>query len=102
MARTLCAGQDAGEVLDAPRWFLSRDDSTGFNLWDLDEPPIVCLEHDAPRAWADGLQRRGYQVSRSAPEDQRFGHAQMIRVGADDLLCGAAGPRSGDGAFIAQ
>jgi gamma-glutamyltranspeptidase / glutathione hydrolase len=102
LARTLEAGQDAGEAIQAPRWCLSRDDLTGFRVWETDEPPIVRLEHDAPSAWAEGLQRRGYQVARSAPGDQSFGHAQMIRVGLDDMLCGAADPRSGDGAFVGR
>jgi gamma-glutamyltranspeptidase/glutathione hydrolase len=102
LARTLEAGQNAGEAIQAPRWCLSRDDLTGFRVWETDEPPIVRLEHDAPSAWAEGLQRRGYQVARSAPGDQSFGHAQMIRVGLDDMLCGAADPRSGDGAFVGR
>lgn len=102
LARTLCAGQDPGVAIQAPRWFLTRDRATGFDVWGLDEPPIVRLEHDAPQSWAQGLQRRGYEVAHSAPGDQDFGHAQMIRVAADDMLCGAADPRSGDGAFVGR
>ena len=102
LARTLQSGQDAGQAIQAPRWCLSRDDLTGFRVWETDEPPIVRLEHDAPPAWVEGLQRRGYQVARSAPGDQGFGHAQMIRVGPDSMLCGAADPRPGDGAFVGR
>jgi gamma-glutamyltranspeptidase / glutathione hydrolase len=100
LARTLAFGQDLGDALTSPRWYLSREDPTGFNVWELDDPPIVRLEHHAPPSWATGLQSRGYQVTHSEPGDQNFGHAQMIRVGLDDMLCGAADPRSGDGAFI--
>jgi len=101
LARTLLAGQDPGMALTAPRWFLSREHPpTGFHVWELDEPPIVRIEHHAPASWADGLRRRGYEVARSAPGDQNFGHAQIIRVVGDGLLCGAADPRSRDGAFV--
>jgi gamma-glutamyltranspeptidase / glutathione hydrolase len=102
LARTLGAEQGPGEAISAPRWFLSRDHPTGFHVWELDDPPIVRVEHDAPTAWLQGLRQRGYQVTKSDPGDQNFGHAQIIRVGADDILCGAADPRSGDGAFVGR
>ncbi len=102
LARTLAAGQDPGTALQAPRWFLSREPATGFNVWDLDEPPIVRLEHHAPPAWGEGLRQRGYEVAHSARGDQNFGHAQMIRVVEDGMLCGAADPRSGDGAIVGR
>lgn len=102
LARTLVTGQDPGDALRAPRWYLTRDLGTGFDVWDSDGPPLVRLEHHAPVAWAEGLQRRGYQVTRSPPGDQNFGHAQMIKIGADDMLCGAADPRSGDGSIVGR
>jgi gamma-glutamyltranspeptidase / glutathione hydrolase len=100
LARTLIAGEDVGTAVRAPRWSLTREASTGFDVWETDEPPIVALEHDAPAAWQDGLRRRGYRVWRSESADEGFGHAQMIRVTGDDMLCGAADPRTGDGACV--
>jgi gamma-glutamyltranspeptidase / glutathione hydrolase len=102
LARTLVTGQDPGDALRAPRWYLSRDHPTGFHVWDGDEPPTVRLEHGAPETWAEGLERRGYEVSHCPPGDQNFGHAQMIMVTPDDTLCGAADPRSGDGAIVGR
>ena len=100
LARTLIAGEDAGTAVTAPRWSLTREASSGFDVWETADPPIVALEHDAPGAWQDGLSRRGYRVWRSASADDGFGHAQMIRVTADGMLCGAADPRTRDGACI--
>ena len=51
LARMLVAGEDAGAVLSAPRWELTREASTGFDVWESAEPPIVAIEHDAPAAW---------------------------------------------------
>jgi gamma-glutamyltranspeptidase/glutathione hydrolase len=100
LARALSAGQDAGTAVRAPRWCLTREQSTGFDVWDVPEPPIVALEHDAPESWTAGLRARGYEVIRNGPADEGFGHAQMIQVTTDDVLCGAADPRSGDGACV--
>ncbi len=104
LARTFVTGQLPGDALGAARWYLRRDEPTGFGLWSSadTEPPIVALEHDAPGSWEDGLQARGYRVERALPGDQSFGHAQMISVTVDDLLCGAADPRSEDGACIGR
>jgi gamma-glutamyltranspeptidase/glutathione hydrolase len=100
LARTLIAGQDAGTAVGAPRWVLTREESTGFDVWETADPPIVAIEQDAPPTWEAGLGRRGYRVWRSEPAGGGFGHAQMIRVTADDMLCGAADPRTGDGACV--
>jgi gamma-glutamyltranspeptidase/glutathione hydrolase len=104
LARSLLSGELPGLALNAPRWLLSRDEPTGFGVWnrDTDEPPIVRIEHDAPAAWETGLGRRGYPVARGAPGDQDFGHAQMICVTDENMLCGAADPRSRDGACIGR
>jgi gamma-glutamyltranspeptidase/glutathione hydrolase len=99
LARMLIAGEDAGTVIGAPRWSLTREASTGFDVWESPDPPVVAIEHDAPSAWQDGLARRGYRVWRSDPADG-FGHAQMIRVTADDMLSSAADPRALDGACV--
>lgn len=102
LARRLVAGQDPGEVVRAPRWMLTREPTNGFDTWDVEGPPIVRLEFDAPRAWADALSARGYDVRRAARGDQLFGHAQMIAVSPDGVLAGAADPRSGDGACVGR
>ncbi|MGZ4245543.1 MAG: gamma-glutamyltransferase family protein [Solirubrobacteraceae bacterium] len=100
LARAFVTGQEPGPALRAPRWSLSREPSSGFDVWETDEPPLVRLERDAPAAWQDGLRRRGYEVLRNGPGDVGFGHAQMIRVTGDDMVCGAADPRPRDGACV--
>ncbi|HLH64437.1 MAG TPA: gamma-glutamyltransferase [Solirubrobacteraceae bacterium] len=102
LARKLVSGQRPGAALRAPRWVLSRDEPTGFGLWEQDGPPSVRIEHDAPAAWAAGLAGRGYEVVRAPRGEHAFGHAQMICVAADGMLCGAADPRSGDGACVGR
>ena len=72
-----------------------REPTNAFDVWQLDSPPLVRLEHDAPVAWSRGLHERGYQVVESPPGDQAFGHAQVIRVTDEGLLSGAADPALG-------
>jgi gamma-glutamyltranspeptidase len=81
---------------------LSREPTNAFDVWQLDSPPLVRLEHGAPVAWSRGLHERGYQVVETPPGDQAFGHAQVIRVTDEGLLSGAADPRAGDGAFAGR
>ena len=100
LVRMFSLGKSPGEALAAPRWILSRTDTTGFDVWRRDGPPLVRVEHGAPGAWASGLRARGYPVKEAAPGDQAFGHAQVIRVAEDDLLAGSADPRAGNGAFV--
>jgi gamma-glutamyltranspeptidase / glutathione hydrolase len=100
LARALIAGEEAGTAVGAPRWSLTREASSGFDTWESSAPPVVAIEGDAPAAWQDGLSRRGYRVWRTEPLDSSFGHAQMIRVTADDMLSGAADPRTHDGACV--
>ena len=99
LARMLAHGEKPGQAIAAPRWVLSREPTTSFDTWQLDDPPLVRVEHNAPPAWAQGLRERGYEVIESLPGDQNFGHAQAISVTSDGMLTGAADPRSGDGAF---
>ena len=102
LVRMLALGQDPGEAIAAPRWVLSREPTTDFDIWRLGDPPLVRLEHGAPVGWPAGLRDRGYQVIESPPGDQTFGHAQAIRVTDDGMLTGAADPRAGDGAFAGR
>ncbi|HEX4035427.1 MAG TPA: gamma-glutamyltransferase [Solirubrobacteraceae bacterium] len=102
LARVLVHGEDPKDAIGAPRWVLSRDDPTGFHVWEHDGLPIVRLEDGAPAAWARGLERRGYETAQAERGEQVFGHAQLIRVTADGLCAGAADPRSGYGAFVGR
>ncbi|MDR0345967.1 MAG: gamma-glutamyltransferase [Nocardiopsaceae bacterium] len=102
LVRMLAREEKPGDAIAAPRWILSREPTTAFDIWRLDDPPLVRIEHGAPPSWAPGLQARGYEVIQSPPGDQNFGHAQAIRVTADGMLTGAADPRAGDGAFAGQ
>ena len=102
IVRLLALREAAGDAVAAPRWVLSREPTNSFDVWHLDSPPLVRLEHDAPTAWSRGLRERGYQVMESPPGDQAFGHAQVIRITDDGLLSGAADPRARDGAFAGR
>ncbi|HLJ99081.1 MAG TPA: gamma-glutamyltransferase, partial [Streptosporangiaceae bacterium] len=99
LVRMLVHGQDSGDAIAAPRWVLSREPTNFFDTWRPAGPPLVRLEHDAPRSWSSGLRSHGFEVAISPPGDQSFGHAQAISVGRGGMLTGAADPRSGDGAF---
>lgn len=100
LARLFAAHQDPGDAVAAPRWALSREPTNGFDVWNSDDPLVVRLESDAPPGWSRALRQRGYEVVEEQPGDLNFGHAQVIQVTDDDLLAGAADPRSGDGAFV--
>jgi gamma-glutamyltranspeptidase/glutathione hydrolase len=97
LARTLMCGQDPQTAIDAPRWMLTREPTTGFDTWDDPDPPIVALEPGAPPAWAPGLRDRGHRVRVAA--ERSFGHAQMIAV-TNGGLVGAADPRTRNGGFV--
>lgn len=100
LVRMLVLEEQPGEAIGAPRWVLSREPTTDFDIWRLDDPPLVRLEHGTPSAWADGLSQRGYEIVQSPPGDQSFGHAQAIRIADGEMLAGAADPRSYDGACV--
>ena len=102
LVRIFAHGEQPGAAIAAPRWVLSREPTTEFDIWRLDAPPLVRVEHGAPPAWSQGLRKRGYEVVDCAPGEQAFGHAQMIRVTRDGMLAGAADPRSGDGSFAGR
>ena len=101
LARVLVHREEPGEAVRAPRWVLG-DHPTGFHVWTLKGPPVARLERGAPTTWKRGLEHRGYRTADSNPGDQTFGHAQVIKVTDDGLLCGAADPRSGDGACVGR
>ncbi len=101
LVRMFVLGVAPSEAVAAPRWILSHTATTGFDTWSQDAPPLVRLERGSPPAWAAGLRERGYPVQQAALGDQRFGHAQAIRVSEDGTLAGAADPRARKGAFVA-
>lgn len=102
LARLLVAGQDAGEVITAPRFVLAhRQPRSGFDTWAEPDEQVVRLEAHAPSAWADGLERTGHQIELAGFDPAGFGHAQLIEVREDGVRAGAADPRSMTGAAIA-
>lgn len=100
LARLLLHGTSPGAAVAAPRWVLVGG-GRRFDTWDDPGPRLLAVEADAPWGWDGGLRQRGHDVQRSeALIDPRFGHAQVIDVGEDGVLHGAADPRTVDGAAI--
>lgn len=100
LVRMLALSQGPEAAVKAPRWVLTRPRTTHFDTWHDDTPPHVRLEHHAPATWRRGLSARGYQTVPAPPDDQYFGHAQVLRI-QDGQLAGAADPRAGNGAVTA-
>jgi gamma-glutamyltranspeptidase / glutathione hydrolase len=97
LARILGAGEGVGDAVAAGRWSLAdAGDGSGFTTWRQRGRVQVLLEPEAAPGWAEGLATRGHAV-RTTPGN--YGHAHVIRVGADHLE-GASDPRalSGDAA----
>ena len=103
VARILRAGEDPATAITGARFALDAPSAGPFRLWWGDDLS-VCVEAHAPRAWADGLGRRGHRVRPiSAFDPVAVGCAQVIAVVRDDedrisRFEGAADPRSPDGA----
>jgi gamma-glutamyltranspeptidase / glutathione hydrolase len=103
VARMLRAGEDPATAVTGARFALDAPSAGPFRLWWGDDLS-VCVEAHAPRAWADGLGRRGHRVRPiSAFDPVAVGCAQVIAVVRDDedrisRFEGAADPRSPDGA----
>jgi gamma-glutamyltranspeptidase/glutathione hydrolase len=91
LARLLRHGHDVGDAIDAPRWVLEQDDTSGFDTWDDVAAQRVAVERGAPAEWAEVLTTAGHQVV--AGGDHRFGHAHAVVAGPDGLR-GAADPRA--------
>lgn len=102
LARTLTAGQQPQDAMEAPRWVLTRDGASPFHVWNHEGPPTVTIEDGAPGGWASGLQRRGYDVAAKPAGDGCFGHAQLIRATADGFLSAASDPRAAAGGVVAS
>jgi hypothetical protein len=81
---------------------LTREGVSPFHVWNHDRPPTVTVEQGAPGAWAGGLRRRGYDVAEMPAGDHCFGHAQLIRAGADGLLSAASDSRARAGGVVAS
>ncbi|MCT9931210.1 gamma-glutamyltransferase [Planotetraspora sp. A-T 1434] len=88
VTRLLGHGENAGQVIGAPRWALTTGD-TGFGTWP--EAAVVEVEDGAP--WAAGLRERGHTVA-AVPYGSNFGHAHLIDVLPSGVLAGAADPRA--------
>jgi gamma-glutamyltranspeptidase/glutathione hydrolase len=86
-------GQSPAVALHAGRWVL-HGPVTGFDTWTAAAGPHVLIEGQAPAPWRDALTNRGHDVRVSPPYDSGFGHANVIVVEGDGMLCGAADPRS--------
>lgn len=86
-------------MVAAPRWVLSREPTTAFDIWQAGDPPLVCREHGSPPSWFRYLRHGGYQVLDSPQGDEISGHAQGIRVTCDGILTGAADRNATDGAL---
>jgi gamma-glutamyltranspeptidase/glutathione hydrolase len=98
LCRFLHHGETPGAAIGAPRWTLFG--RSGFDTWTVPGGPGVQIEHDAPPAWAGGLEARGHQV-RQAPADGRhgFGHAHLLER-LPGSWAGAADPRVEVGAAV--
>lgn len=104
LARLLVHGQEAGEVVRAPRFVLApgaQASGTGFDTWRDADEQVVRIEGHAPPGWPDGLVQRGHRVEVAGFDPAGFGHAQLIEVREDGLRAGAADPRSMTGAAVA-
>jgi gamma-glutamyltranspeptidase/glutathione hydrolase len=101
LARLLVAGQDAGEVITAPRFVLAKAPPRGgFDTWVDPDDQVVRVEAHAPEEWATGLEALGHVVERAGFDPAGFGHAQLIEVRPDGVRAGAADPRSMTGAAV--
>lgn len=100
-ARLVAGGQDAGAVIQAPRFVLSRPGGTGFDTWAAPDEQVVRIEAHAPEAWQEGLAQRGQRVEVAGFDPAGFGHAHLIEVRDDAMRAGAADPRSLTGAAVA-
>jgi len=99
-ARLLVAGQEPGEVIEAPR-FVLQGGVGGFATWTSPDQRVR-VEGHAPEAWATGLAARGHAVEIAGLDPAGFGHAHLIEVRPDGMRAGAADPRSIMGAAVAE
>lgn len=95
--RLLHHGQSPAAAMHAGRWALSGP-VTGFDTWTSAEGPVLEIEGNAPREWADALAARGHHVRELPPYDSGFGHAQVIVRDEHGFWSGATDPRARVGA----
>lgn len=91
-SRHVLFGQDMQEAVTAPRWLLGRtwgEDSTNLKLERRFDSEVV-----------EALRRAGHDIQMVAPFDDLMGHAGMISIDAQGVICGATDPRA-DGACAA-
>jgi gamma-glutamyltranspeptidase/glutathione hydrolase len=100
LARMLVAGQEAGDVVLAPRFVLSRQGGTGFDTWVAPEEQQIRIEGHAPTGWGPGLIERGQRVEVAGFDPAGFGHAHAIEFRDDAIRAGGADIRSMTAAAI--
>jgi len=91
LSAVIDGGLDIAAALAAPRW---AADVAGHML----PPSLTVLERPYSEEVADGLRRRGHEVSWSAPFSSSMGHAQAVEIVEDSAgarsLAAAADPRA--------
>ncbi len=88
-SRHVLFNQDMQEAVTAPRWLLGRtwgEDSTNLKLESRFDGKVV-----------EALRNAGHDIQIIAPFDDLMGHAGMISIDAQGVICGATDPRA-DGA----
>jgi len=94
LSRIVGYGASPGSAVGAARWLLTGAGANAFDTWNRPDEVVLKLEAHSPTGWAEGLRDRGHQVSQAGPGDTVFGSAHTIWV-EDDVLAGAADPRTG-------
>ncbi len=106
LARLLLSGEDVAAAVAGPRLILDAPRAGPFRLWFGDDL-MVRVEARAPKAWREGLERRGHRVATLDPANEAsVGFAQAISVGpapgpdGGRFLAGAADPRCAEGGAL--
>ncbi len=92
-ARLFHHRQSPAAAIHAGRWALSGP-VTGFDTWTSAEGPVLEIEGNAPREWAEALAARGHRVRVLPPYDSDFGHAHAIIRDEHGFWSGSADPRT--------
>ena len=93
VTRLLRHGQSPSVAVNAGRWVLDGP-TTGFDTWTGEGGPSVQLEGHVPGDWAGELAELGHRVTSTPSWSSDVGHAHVIVVDDDEMLGGAADPRT--------